>query len=371
MSTLENFLKDLEEIVSFDSGTGNVAGVTHAAEIMKTHFESIGFSCQLVDLGPAVGRGLFACNKPDADHYDVLMNAHLDTVFPDGTAKARPMTIKGDRAYGPGVSDCKSGVLAIYYAIKNADPKDIERLSIAVVLNPDEETSSGYSAEWINSIAVKAKRALIFEAARAGGELVRSRKGSSTYVATFNGSSSHAGNAHYKGANANVAAMRFALAAYGLADPDRNTTVNPGIMMGGSASNVISDSARIEIDTRYWTNEDDVALDEAIFKLAEGTWSPRVTQTLTRTNHISAMPFSENTKELVDLMTQAAKEEGFDLKWVDAGGASDGNHIAEIGIPVIDGCGPAGGDFHCDREFLRIDTIEERIRMVSRFLHLI
>ena len=70
------------------------------------------------------------------------MNAHMDTVFPDGTAAARPFSMKGDTAYGPGCSDCKSGVLAIFYALKNARPEDLQRLAIAVALNPDEETGS-------------------------------------------------------------------------------------------------------------------------------------------------------------------------------------------------------------------------------------
>ena len=115
MSVLDSYMKDLAELVNKDRGTANIAGVTEAAKIMKGHLESIGFKADLVDLGPNAGNGLFATNKPNADRYDVLFNAHLDTVFPDGTAAARPLTVKGDRAYGPGCSDCKSGVLAIYY----------------------------------------------------------------------------------------------------------------------------------------------------------------------------------------------------------------------------------------------------------------
>ena len=371
MSVLDSYMKDLAELVNKDRGTANIAGVTEAAKIMKGHLESIGFKADLVDLGPNAGNGLFATNKPNADHYDVLFNAHLDTVFPDGTAAARPLTVKGDRAYGPGCSDCKSGVLAIYYALKAARPEDLERLSIAVALNPDEETGSKASSAWLKGIAAKSSRALVFEAARAGGQLVRSRKGSTNYIVTFHGKASHAGNAPYKGANANIAAMRFALAAAGLADVDKGTTVNPGVIEGGSAPNVISEKCVVKLDTRYWNNEDDKYLDDGINKLAAAVWAPGVTQTIERVSHSNAMPLSDATKELVAQITEAAKLEGFDIDWVDAGGASDGNHMAEAGLPVIDGCGPAGGEFHCDREFLRLDTVEERIRMITRFLSLI
>lgn len=138
MTMLESYLNDLRELVNFDCGTANHAGVTHASEIMKRHFESIGLTCELVDLGPTVGKGLLARNKPEAEQYDVLMNAHLDTVFPYGTAAERPMSIRDDRAYGPGVSDCKSGVLAIFYAIRNTPAEIRDRLSLCVALNPDE-----------------------------------------------------------------------------------------------------------------------------------------------------------------------------------------------------------------------------------------
>ncbi len=371
MSILQDYLKDLTELVNFDCGTSNAAGVTHAAEIMKRHFESIGFTCELVDLGPEVGKGLLARNKPDADSYDVMMNAHLDTVFQDGTAAERPFKVEGDRAYGPGCSDCKSGVLAIYYACKTARPEDLERLSICCAFNPDEETGSTHSTKWLASLGKKAKNVLIFEAARAGGELVRSRKGCTTYRVAFKGVTAHAGNNPQDGRNANVAAMRFALAAYNLADPVIGTTVNPGVVRGGTVSNVISADCTVEIDTRYWFDEHFDDLDKKMKALAACTWVNGVTQTLETRSHSPAMPLSDDTKALVAKITEAAKLEGFEAQWIDAGGGSDGNHIAEMGVPTIDGCGPAGGSFHTDREFLRVETIEERVRMIARFFTLI
>lgn len=371
MTLLNDYLKDLEPLVNLDCGTANRAGVTRAAEIMKGYFESIGFVCELVDLGPSVGKGLLCRNKPDADHYDVMMNGHLDTVFPDGTAAERPLRVEGDRAYGPGCSDCKGGVLAAYYACKTADPKDLERLSICCAFNPDEETGSKASTAWLCEHGKKARNVLVFEAARAGGELVRSRKGVASYRVTFKGVSSHAGNNPKDGRNANIAAMRFALAAYGLADESLGTTVNPGVIHGGTVSNVISDRCTVEIDTRYWFDEHHASLDRALRELANSTWVEGVTQTIEMLNRSPAMPLSPDTKELVAKITEAARLEGFEASWIDAGGGSDGNHIAAMRVPVIDGCGPAGGGFHCDKEFLRLDTVEERIRMVRRFFSLV
>ena len=368
MTMLNDYLKDLAELVNRDAGTKNVAGVTIAAEVMKRHFESIGWEAELVDLGPEAGRGLLCKNKPGSTECDVIFNAHLDTVFPDGTAAARPFSIDGDHAHGPGCSDCKSGVLAIFYACRLARKEDLDRLSIWCVFNPDEELGSRCSKHWLTELAGHAKAALVFEAARAGGQLVRSRKGVATYKVTFRGLSAHAGNNPWDGRNANVAAMRFALAAYDLCDRERGTTVNPGLVNGGTGSNIISDKCEVVCDLRYWNDQDGDELEAAIKALAEKTWVEGVTNEWERISYSPAMPYSPDTKALVEKIDAAAEEAGFKAEWVDAGGGSDGNHMAVQGIPVVDGCGPAGGKFHTDQEFLRIDTIEERIHMIANLI---
>lgn len=370
MSILDEYLKDLAPLVNLDCGTSNTAGVTRAAEIMKGYFDSIGFHTELVDLGPKAGHGLIARNKPDAEKIDVLLNGHLDTVFPDGTAAKRPFSVDGNEAHGPGCSDCKSGILAAYYACKYARPEDLERLSICCAFNPDEETGSQNSHEWLAGVGAKAKCALIVEAARAGGELVRSRKGVGDYCVVFHGRTAHAGNNPEAGLNANVAAMRFALAAYDLADKSIGTTVNPGVVEGGTAPNVISDRCTVRLDIRYWFDKDGDALEAKIRELVARTWVEGVTQELTVCSRVPAMPLSEATKGLVATINKAAEMAGFKAKWVDAGGGSDGNRIAKAGIPVVDGCGPAGAGFHTEREFLRLDTVEERIRMLVNLFKL-
>ena len=338
---------------------------------MKRHFESIGWEAELVDLDPTAGRGLICRNKPGSTECDVIFNAHLDTVFPDGTAAARPFSIEGTTAHGPGCSDCKSGVLAIFYACRNARPEDLERLSVWCVFNPDEELGSRASKEWLRELSTHAKAALVFEAARAGGELVRSRKGSSNIRFTFKGLTAHAGNNPQDGANANVAAMRFSLACYELADPAKGTTVNPGIIAGGTATNVIPDSCEVRFDLRYCFDKDGSDLENQIFELAERSWAPGVSQTVELLGFTPAMPLSDDAKALTAKITEAAKMTGFEAKFVDAGGGSDGNRIAKAGIPVIDGCGPAGACFHTEREYLRLDTVEERVKMLTNFFSLL
>ena len=371
MALVEDYIRDLKEITSFDSGSRNIEGVAKAASIMKRHYDSIGFATNFVDLGPAVGPGLFATNKPDADHYDILLNAHLDTVFPDGTAAKRPFRIEGDRIYAPGCMDCKGGVVAFFYALKTLPPDVLNRLSIAVACNPDEESGSVYSHEWLSRLAKQCDRALVGEPGRPDDSLIQSRKGIRGYVVKFRGKASHAGNHPEEGRDANIALMKFTLEAYKLNDLPHGVSVSPTVMQGGSIRNAISDASEIYLDTRFLRDEQIEKLDRELRELVSRTWVDGVTAELTIDHGRPAMPKTEKTEELIRLVNQAAKMAGFDAQWVDAGGGSDAAYMAAAGIPAVDGCGPAGGGAHSPNEYLRIDTIEERITMIRNVLTLI
>ena len=106
-------------------------------------------------------------------------------------------------------------------------------------------------------------------------------------------------------------------------------------------------------------------------KLAAMNWGDGITVDARRASVSPAMPCTEKTRELVELINEAARLEGFEAGWVDAGGGSDANRIAQAGTPVVDGVAPAGGCFHSEREYLRVDTIENRVRMLSRFVTLL
>lgn len=188
----------------------------------------------------------------------------------------------------------------------------------------------------------------------------------------MHGVSAHAGNNPQDGRSAVLAACRFALAADKLQDlKGAGTSVNVIIKKGGTVSNVVPDICELEFDTRFWTNEERERLDKNFAALCEGDWGEGTRAELVKLAYLPAMPCTEKTRELVSQIEEAARLEGVKIGWVDAGGGSDANHIALAGTPVIDGVGPAGAGFHTDREYLRVDTVEERIRMIVRFLSLI
>ncbi len=365
---IEKYFAELATLVNVDCGTTNIEGVAKVADTIRKLWQQEGWNVESVDLGNKVGPGLFVTNKPNAERFDVLLIGHMDTVFPIGTAAERPMSRDESRAYGPGVSDMKSGLLNILWAMRTLDAEHRERLAIAIAMNPDEETGSVYSHEWIGKIAKKSRYVLVCESARADGSLVKARKGIAEYHFTFKGVAAHAGNEPEKGRSAVTALANCITAVNSLSDMNAGTTLNVGVIQGGSAANVVPDSAFAKLDVRFWQNEEDARIKKALDEMCARGFLEGVSTTMVRASHKPAMAPSEATGELMSLVESAGKDEGITITWQAVGGGSDANHTASLGIPSLDGLGPIGGGFHSPAEWLDIASIEPRIRLLRRIV---
>ncbi|MEL2242422.1 M20 family metallopeptidase [Leclercia adecarboxylata] len=368
---LEHYIEELKTLVNVDCGTRTLDGVATVAGIMQRLWQAEGWHAEQVDLGNQVGPGVLVTNQPQAEKFDVLLVGHLDTVFAPGTAAARPLSQDETRLYGPGVSDMKSGLLNILWAMRGLDAADKARLSIAVAMNPDEETGSVHSHAWIGELAKRSRCVLVCEAARADGSLVKARKGMAGYQLHFSGVAAHAGNDPEKGRSAITALANAIIAINGLTDWDRGTTLNVGVIQGGSAGNVVADSASAELDVRFWENDEYDRVHQALEGLCAKGFLDGVTTTLTRVNHKPAMATSDDTRALMQKVENAGREEGIAITWQAVGGGSDANHTAALGIPTLDGFGPIGAGFHSPAEWLEIASIAPRIRLLKRVVSML
>ena len=197
------YLDELAKLVNIDSVSSESEGAGKIAAFMREKYESIGWSVEEVSLSESIAPCLKIVNK-EAEHYDVLLLAHMDTVFPLGTAAKRPFRIEGSRAYGPGVIDCKAGMLSGYYALANLQARGaLQEAAICVFLNSDHEgISSRYSAGYSTELAGKSRYVLVLEAGRANGNLVHKRKGIARYHIDIKGVDAHAGVDYKMGRNA-------------------------------------------------------------------------------------------------------------------------------------------------------------------------
>lgn len=366
--SLQTYLEELRPLIDVDCGTYTLEGINVVADLMQEKYQAMeGWSITRIDCGKA-GVGLEVRNKPEAEHIDVMLMGHMDTVFPEGTVAKRPMSVDAEKAYGPGVSDMKSGLLNIVYALRNLDKSVLDTLSICICMNPDEETGSLDSVDWIQATAKKAKHVLVAEAARADGGLVKARKGMARYKITFHGKAAHAGNEPEKGRSAITEMSTWVLAMNDMTNFSSGTTLNVGIVSGGSGANIVPDSASAIVDVRFWDNAEYDEVDTSLHGLASNPFVKGMIVELEREAYKPSMVPSPQTEQLMLLVEESAKELAIDINWKEVGGGSDANNTAILGVPTLDGLGPIGAGFHSDSEYLLLESIEPRIQLLMKVL---
>jgi glutamate carboxypeptidase len=358
------FLSDLATLVNMDCGSHNKAGVDRVGEWIGARCAAWDWEVERIPL-PEHGDCWLARWKGNGAGRILLMG-HLDTVYPDGTAAARPMRFEGPKLIGPGVCDMKGGLLVGMYALRSlqiADFRDFEE--IVFFFNSDEELGSPGSRPFYEPRARRMDAALVLESARANGDIVSARKGSGEFHLRVIGKAAHAGVEPEKGSNAVVELAYQILALQALNGLAPGVTVNPDVIGGGTVSNVIPAEAWVTVDVRAV----DPAGAEAVTR-ALGSLSSRMALSGTRaemSGNFSYPPMARTPAVgfLADLARDSARELGFEINDVATGGASDANVLASLGVPVLDGLGPIGGLDHSPDEYIEVDSLLPRAAMVA------
>ncbi|MGR6981993.1 M20 family metallopeptidase [Testudinibacter sp. P27/CKL/0425] len=313
---------------------------------------------------PAVGSALVCMNRK-AEHFDVLLSGHMDTVFKTGTTQERPFSEDGERAYGPGVCDMKQGLIQAYHICKVlTDNDEIGDRTICVIFNPDEEISSIYSRPLLEKFAAKARYAIVLEAARANGSLVNERRGVARYVIEFHGKEAHAAVNPEAGANAINACIGICQKLLAQVAPEKGTALNIGTIEGGTTPNTIPAYVKIQVDCRFTIPKEAERLDSFIRALHDS-----VTEEGVRVNVkgcVTRPPWAKTKESLAfcQAVDEIKQKLGIDAEWVSTGGASDGNFFAALGVPTIDGMGLVGGKYHSPDEYLELDSIIPRTTLL-------
>jgi glutamate carboxypeptidase len=362
------YLADLERLVNTDCGSYTKAGVDAVGRWAAGRMRALGAQVTShpndLDLGDTV-IGEFRGADPGGP--TVLCIGHMDTVFDEGTAAARPFEITGGIATGPGVTDMKSGFLAGLYAIgalrEVAGGLPLARL--VFIANPDEEIGSPASTPHVRRIAAEADACLVFECARANGDIVSSRKGTLDLVITLGGKASHAGVEPEKGRSAILEAARLVTDLHALNGRWPGVTVNVGVIEGGTRPNVVAERCSLQVDVRAVTRDELVAVEAAIVDLARPRVVPDVTFAVEEQGRHWPMEKLERSNRLVGHAIALAATMGIELRDAATGGASDANTTAGMGVPSIDGLGPIGGLDHSPGEYLEVSSIVPRTALLA------
>ncbi len=358
----------LERLVNVDSGTSSEKGLDQVGAILAEELKKLGMQVEFVSAAPAVGKNLVA-TLTGKGKSKILLMAHMDTVFADGTAAARPFRIDGDRAYGPGVMDDKGGIVTALYAIKLLQQMKFNDFGvITLMINTNEETFSKGTRPLIEKLARQHDATLSLEPGRAADGLVVWRKGSGDLLIEVRGKSSHAGVAPEAGRNAAMEGAHQMLQMANLGDSTKGTTVNFTVFKSGDRPNVIPNAATVQGDMRARTMDefDRVEQDMARLSAKKLISDTEVKTSVTR----GMMPMAENpaTAALAAKAQAIYGELGMKLTLEGSGGAADANLSSNAGSPSLDGFGIVGGNIHTETEYAELNSIAPRLYLLARMI---
>ena len=365
-----SFLEALEDMVNIDCGSFSPDGVNHIADRCEQRFREGGWQVERRPHVPADGEAplgdlVIGTLRGDGGSR-VLLVGHMDTVFDEGTAAARPFRIEGGIARGPGVSDMKAGLLAGFAAVEalqQAGSTSFDR--ITYVCNPDEEVGSPFSGPVIRELAPSHDVAFVLECARANGDIVSARKGVTDHVVVFRGLAAHAGVEPEKGRHAVLAAARATVALQALNGRWPGVSVNVGVSRGGTRPNVVPDLAELQVDLRATTWEAQETAEAEIVRACQDAIEEGVTVEVRADGWHRPMERSAASARLVERAVAIAGDLGFSVRDAATGGASDGNTTSAAGTPTLDGLGPIGGAAHAVDEWLDVASITPRVSLLA------
>jgi glutamate carboxypeptidase len=354
----------LAELVNIDSGTYNKRGVDAVGDRLRTYLQAADVACEIVPnetFGDCIVVRLAASgggNRP------IVLMGHRDTVFPDGTATQRPFRIDGNQAFGPGVADMKSGLVMNTFVLE-AFRRFGAPCPLTGLFTSDEEIASPSSRPIIEGEAKDARAVFNSEPGRPSGNLVSRRKGAAFIELEVTGRAAHSGVAHAQGVSAIEALSRKIQRLHRLTDYDLGTTVNVGLVQGGTAVNTVAARASAAIDVRFPNlNIMEKILGE-VREICRCCEMPGSEGRILREGNFLPLEQDERSRELLEAYGRSAGDLGFQVSAEATGGSADSGFTAALGTPTLCGTGPVGGNAHRDDEWCGIDTMVLRAQALA------
>ncbi|HKR14571.1 MAG TPA: M20 family metallopeptidase [Pyrinomonadaceae bacterium] len=365
---IEEFIRALVET---ESPSGDEAGsravvdlladaagrIDSVSEIKRVHAADFGYHV------------VISAFEKQAANGQVLVVGHTDTVHARGSVEARPWRREAGKIYGPGVFDMKANCVLIVEVLRAmSDLQLVPKHAITVALTCDEEVGSFSGWPLLEQTAKSANTRYVFvmEPPALGGRVKTGRKGTGIFAIKVEGRAAHAGLEPEKGASAILELARQTERLHALNASGSGITVNVGVVQGGTRSNVVAAEAHGEIDVRFSTEAESRELERML-----GNITPIDERTKVFVSGGINRPPLERTPAVIELFERAraiAAQIHFELGEAQVGGASDGNFLAALGIPVLDGLGISGDGAHAVHEHIEADDIARRGALIGGLL---
>ena len=359
----------IREFVECESPSDNPAGVNRFTDLLAERVKDMA-RVRTYPGGNACGKHIrceFAL--PGAKKQgQILALGHSDTVWPLGTLGTMPFRQSKGRLWGPGVFDMKGGLAFFIFAMRALWELEVPvARKVVLQVNSDEEIGSPSSRALTEDAARKSAAVLVLEPGTGlDGKLKTARKGVGDYTITVRGRAAHAGVDFSNGASAILEMSRQIEKIAGFTRLDRGITVSPGVIHGGTRSNVIPAECRAEIDVRIPRASARAYLERRFASLKP--FDKRCTIEVTGGLNRPPMERSAGTRALFRKAKALAAELGVSLEESSTGGGSDGNFTAALGVPTLDGLGAVGEGAHAANESILMDRIADRTALLAKLV---
>jgi glutamate carboxypeptidase len=363
----------LREMVECESPSDSPADVNRFQDLVASQVSGIG-RVRLVPCGSKFGKAMlceFSLPGPKRKQGPSILGVgHADTVWPLGTLRGMPFREADGRLWGPGVLDMKAGLAFFIWAVKALRELDLPvSRPVRMWVVPDEEVGSEGSRALTEQHAKDSHAVLVLEPGTGlTGKLKTARKGVGDFTVRVKGRASHAGVDFSAGASAVVELSKQVVEIAGFTNLSLGITVNPGVIAGGTRTNVVAESAECEVDMRIARLRDAAPLERKFRALRafDKRCTIEVTGGLNR-------PPMERTKGVAALYKAAEKlaenHLGLKIEESSTGGGSDGNFTAALGVPTLDGIGAVGEGAHAANESILTDRIPDRVALLALLVH--
>ena len=362
-------LQLLEQVVNIDSGTGDVEGGRKVASTLIPRLKALGMSIESV---PAEQAGLAentVATLTGRGKMRILMIGHIDTVFEPGTVQRRPFRADDKRAYGPGVSDEKGGVIEGVYALQILHDLGFGDFGkIVLLMETSEERGSPGTRALIAKLLKDADVELNLEPGDLPDTLTVWRKGSETFRIDVKGRAAHAGVAPQDGRNAALELIHQISGLEVFPKSGDGLTANLTVMQAGTRANIIPEDASAQVNVRVRDKADFARVEAILRRNAESTVIPDTKVTVSGGEGFPPLPNNPATDKLAARAQRIYAGIGRTLAAGGNGGASESALAADAGVAALDGLGPVGGGFHSDKEFLVLDTVTPRLYLLTMLL---
>ena len=356
-------------LVDRDCGSGNKAGVDGVGRDVKDFLEKCGFKVWFHEYEKA--GNMLVAEYGDASKPFIVLTGHMDTVFGDGTAAARPFTIKDGKVTGPGVLDMKGGVTILLYAVRFLLEAGYNRYRIKIILAGDEEVAHGNSTASAD-YEKEAKGAIMgfnLETGFVDNSVVIERKGVAQYLFEVDGVGAHAGNNPEDGRSAVEELAHKILDIQAETDWQEGTTVNCGVIAGGTVANAVPEHAWVKVDVRFKTTAGMERIEKAFQKIAKKQYVESTTTCCKKLVVFPPMERLESSEKLFERAEAIAEKYGFPkAKAIAVGGGSDSAHLTACSIPTLCALGVRGQFNHTEREWAEEESLFERTKLLMALL---